>query len=114
MPRDLQYVYMAPGGDHCIAKDLLTPLHEQARCFKDMPCIAEQLPPGEQQPPSEKLVVHWYYMIHCSNQTKYVKSGKKLDDEMLDSLTGFFQALFVQKKANGLLEHASSITCTIG
>ncbi len=98
---------MAPGGDHCIAKDLLTPPRKHARRYKEMLRITEQLPPGEKQPPSKKLVLQWYYMTyHRSDRTKYVKSGKKLSAETIKSLTEYFQALFAQKKADGLLERA--------
>jgi hypothetical protein len=106
-PRDLQYVYMVPGGDHRVEKDLLTPPRKHARRFKDMLRIAEQLPPGEQHPPSEKLTVQWYYMLyHKSDRTEYVKSGKNLRKETLESLTSYFQALFSQKKADGSLKRA--------
>jgi hypothetical protein len=98
---------MAPGGDHRIAKDLLTPLREHARCYKEMLRITKQLPPGEKQPPSKKLALQWYYMTyHRSDRTKYVKSRKKLSAETIKSLTEYFQALFAQKKADGLLERA--------
>ena len=63
-PRDEQYVYLAPGGDHRVVKDLLTPPREHARRYKEMLRIAEQLPPGEKQPPSEKLALQWYYMMY--------------------------------------------------
>jgi hypothetical protein len=107
MPRDKQYVYMAPGGDHRIAKDLLTPPREHARRYKEMLRITEQLPPGKKQPPSEKLALQWYYMTyHCSDCTEYVKSGKKLSAETIKSLTEYFQTLFTQKKADGSLERA--------
>ena len=43
---------------------------------------------------------------HRSDRTKYVKSGKKLSAEIIKSLTEYFQALFAQKKAHGLLERA--------
>ncbi len=56
-PRDLQYVYMAPGGDHKIVKDLLTPPREHARRFTEMLCIAELFPAGETPTPSEKLAL---------------------------------------------------------
>ncbi len=106
-PRDEQYVYMAPGGDHRIVKDLLMPPREHARCYKEMLRITEQLPPGKKQPPSEKLALQWYYMTyHRSDHTEYVKSGKKLSAETIKSLTEYFQALFAQKKADGSLERA--------
>jgi hypothetical protein len=105
--RDEQYNYMAPGGDHRIAKDLLTPPREHARRYKEMLRITEQLPPGKKQPPSKKLALQWYYMTyHRSDCTEYVKSGKKLSAETIKSLTEYFQALFAQKKADGLLERA--------
>ncbi len=106
-PRDEQYVYMASGGDHRIAKDLLMPLREHARRYKEMLHITKQLPPGEKQPPSKKLALQWYYMTyHRSDRTEYAKSGKKLSAETIKSLTEYFQALFAQKKADGLLECA--------
>jgi hypothetical protein len=90
---------MAPGGNHKIAKDLLTPPREHVRRYKEMLRIAEQLPPGEKQPPSEKLAIQWYYMTyHRADRVEYAKSGK--------NLTGYSQALFMQKKADGTLERA--------
>jgi hypothetical protein len=62
MPRDGQYAYMAPGGDHKIVKDLLTPPRDHARRFKEMLRIAENLPPGKMPPPSKKVELQWYYM----------------------------------------------------
>jgi hypothetical protein len=106
-PRDKQYVYMAPGGDHRIAMDLLTPLRKHARHYKEMLRITEQLPPGKEQPPSKKLALQWYYMTyHRSDCTEYVKSRKKLSAETIKSLMEYFQALFAQKKADGSLERA--------
>jgi hypothetical protein len=43
---------------------------------------------------------------HCSDRTKYVKSGKKLSAETIKSLMEYFQLLFAQKKADGSLERA--------
>jgi hypothetical protein len=85
---------MAPGGDYRIVKDLLTPPREHARRYKEMLRITEQLPPGEKQPPSKKLVLQWYYMTyHNSDRTEYVKSGKKLS-------AGYY------KKSDGVLPGA--------
>jgi hypothetical protein len=104
-PRDIQYVYLAPGGDHQIRKDLLTALRDHARRFKEMLCIAELLPPGETPPLSEKLAVQWYYMMyHCTDCAEYVKSGKKLSDKTIEMLSVYFQSLFAQCKINGMLE----------
>ena len=104
-PRDVQYVYLAPGGDHQIRKDLLTAPRDHARRFKEMLRIAELLPPGETPPPSEKLAVQWYYMTyHRADRAKYVKSGKKLADETIETLSAYFQSLFAQRKIDGTLE----------
>jgi hypothetical protein len=104
-PRDVQYVYLAPGGDHQIRKDLLMALRDHARRFKEMLRIAELLPPGETPPPSEKLAVQWYYMTyHRADRAEYVKSGKKLSDETIEMLLAYFQSLFAQRKIDGMLE----------
>ncbi len=50
-PRDVQYVYLAPGGDHKIFKDLMTSPCDHARRFKEMLHIAEELPLGDKPPP---------------------------------------------------------------
>ena len=106
-PRDVQYVYLAPGGDHRILKDLLTAPRDHARRFKEMLRIAELLPPGEAQPPSDKLAVQWYYMTyHRADRAEYVKSGKKLAAKTIETLTAYFQSLFAQRKNDGTLERA--------
>jgi hypothetical protein len=43
-PRDCQYIYMAPGGDHGIHKDLMTQPSDQLHRFQEMLRIAELLP----------------------------------------------------------------------
>ncbi len=114
MPRDLQYVYMAPGGDHKIVKDLLTPPHEQARQFKEMLCVTKLLPAGEMPKLSKKLVLQWYDMTyHRADCTEYLKSKKKLAAETIESLTNYFWALFSQKKLMARLNVPRSIDCAI-
>jgi hypothetical protein len=104
-PRDVQYVYLAPGGDHQIRKDLLTAPRDHAHRFKEMLRIAELLPPGGTPLPSEKLAVQWYYMTyHRADRAEYVKSGKKLANETIKTLSAYFQSLFAQRKIDGTLE----------
>jgi hypothetical protein len=104
-PRDLQYIYMAPGGDYRLAKDLLTSPRVHSHRFKEMLRIAELLPAGDIQKPSEGLALQWYYMsYHKSDREKFVLSGKTLDDETIESVTTFFQALFEQRKLDGTIE----------
>ena len=106
-PRDVQYVYLAPGGDHKIVKDLMASPRDHARRFKEMLRIIEELPPGEQPPPSDKLALQWYYMTYHRNDClEYVRSGKKLSDETIDTLTAYFQSLFAQRMNDGTLERA--------
>ncbi len=106
-PRDVQYVYLAPGGDHKILKDLLTPPREHACRFKEILCITELLPTGKTPPPSDKLAVQWYYMTyHRADRHEFVKSGKKLSNETIELLTAYFQSFFAQRKSDGMLERA--------
>ncbi len=52
-------------------------------------------------------MLQWYYMTyHCADCTEYVKSGKKMSDETVKTLTAYFQSLFAQCKNNGMLERA--------
>ena len=61
-PRDLQYIYMQPGGDYRLMKDLVTPPGLQVQWFKEMLRIAEILPAGNIPKPSDTLTLQWYYM----------------------------------------------------
>ena len=93
---------MAPGGDY---RDLLTLLRVHSHRFKEMLCIAKLLPEGDIPKPLGKLSLQWYYMsYHKNNREKFVLSGKTLDDETIEFITTFFQALFKQKKLDGTIE----------
>jgi hypothetical protein len=41
---------------------------------------------------------------HRANRAEYVKSGKKLADETIETLSAYFQPLFAQRKIDGTLE----------
>jgi hypothetical protein len=104
-PWDVQYVYLAPGGDHKIVKNLMTSPHNHARWFKEMLGIAEELPPGEKPPPSLNFALQWYYMTyHRKDRLEYIRSSKKLCDETIDTLTAYFQSLFAQRMNDGTLK----------
>jgi len=60
-PHDLQYIYMQPGGDNRLMKELVTPPHLHAQQFKEMLRIAEILPAGDIPKPSDALAFQWYY-----------------------------------------------------
>jgi hypothetical protein len=65
-PRDCQYNYLAPGGDHCIHKELLTTPLDHLHCFEEILCIMKLLPEGDIPPPNTALQVEWFYMsFHC-------------------------------------------------
>ncbi len=104
-PLDLQYIYMAPGGNYRLGKDLLTSPHVHSHHCKEMLQIAELLPAGNIPKPSDELSLQWYYMsYHKNDREKFVLSGKSLDDETIESVTSFFQALFEQRKLDGTIE----------
>ncbi len=96
---------MAPGGDYRLAKDLLTSPHVHSHRFKEMLRIAELLPAGNIPKPSDGLSLQWYYIsYHKNDREKFVLSGKTLDDKTIESVTTFFQALFEQRKLDGMIE----------
>jgi hypothetical protein len=104
-PRDLQYIYMQPGGDCRLMKDLVTLPRLHAQQFKEMLRIAETLPAGDIPKPSDALPLQWYYMAyHKSDREKFVLGGKTLKDATVDTVTAFFQALYEQKKLDGSLD----------
>jgi len=103
-PRDQQWIYLQPGGDHAFYKDLMTPPVEWARGFHEMVRISQLLPAGNIADPSDALQVQWLYMsYHPTDRAKYVESGKVLDDETSHTLTAYFQAIYDQNVADGTL-----------
>jgi hypothetical protein len=90
----------------------LTAPRNHARRFKEMLRIAELLPPGETTPPSEKLPVQWYYMTyHRADRAEYVKSGKKLSDETIETLSAYFQSLLLNAKSTACSNDTRSSGC---
>ncbi len=104
-PRDHQYIYMAPGGEYGISKDLLTSPMDHLHQFQEMLRISELLPAGDIPPPNAALQIEWFYMsFHCSDCSEYIRSGQKLMDKTLDSLTEYFEDIFKAKLSDGLLQ----------
>ena len=96
-PRDLQYMYMQPGGDYRLMKDFVTSPGLR---------IAEILPAGNIPKPSDTLTLQWYYMsYHKSDRKKFVLGSKTLKDATVETITKFFQALYEQKKLGSSLDH---------
>ena len=81
-PRDPQYIYMAPGGDHGIHKNLMMQPLDHLHRFQEMLRIAELLPEGDLGKPNAALQVEWFYMsFHKSDRSEYVRSGCRLYDD---------------------------------
>ena len=94
-PRDRQYIYMAPGGDYGIHKDLMMSPMNHLHRYQEMLRIAELMPAGDIPTPNEALQVEWFYMtFHKNDRSEYVQSGCQLEDEKIVSLTEYFERLF--------------------
>ena len=104
-PRDQQWIYLAPGGDKSFLRDIMTAPTAHLRRFNEMVRISKLLPEGNIPDPSPRLQVQWLYMsYHRNDRSQYVLSGKVLDDESLETLTAYFQAIHDQKVSDGTLQ----------
>jgi hypothetical protein len=103
-PCDRQWIYMMPGGDYRVRKELLVSPLDHLHRFKEMLRIAQMLPEGGIPTPNTALQVEWFYMtFHRSNCVEYLRSGRKLCDETLASLAAYFESGFDARVADGLL-----------
>jgi hypothetical protein len=103
-PCNHQWIYMMPGGDYGVRKDLLVSPLDHLHRFKKMLGIAQMLPEGDIPNPNAALQVEWFYMtFHHSNRAEYLRSGRKLCNEMLASLTAYFESGFDARVADGTL-----------
>jgi hypothetical protein len=102
--RDHQLIYCQPGGDHQLCKDLGMSAIEHCHCYNELLYIAELLPVGDIAMPNEKLSLEWFYMnFHKSDCNQYVV-GRRLINEMPESVTEYFKSLFNIKKNSGKLK----------
>jgi hypothetical protein len=62
-PHDRHYIYMQPGDDYLIRKDLMTPPHIHVSHFKEMLCIVEALPAGYMTKPLDAIALQLFYML---------------------------------------------------
>jgi hypothetical protein len=103
--RDRQYIYLAPGRDHGIHKDLLTSPLDHLHHFEEMLCITKLLPEGDIPEPNATLQVQWFYMsFHCSNHVEYIRSGRKLSNETIQTLAKYFESIFLGRLSNGSIQ----------
>ena len=104
-PRDRQYIYLAPGGDHVFHKELMMTPMDHLHRFQEMLRISEKLPAGNIPVPNAALQVEWLYMsYHKSDRAEFVRSGNKLNIESLQTLTEYFQGLHDVKISDGSLQ----------
>jgi hypothetical protein len=104
-PRDRQYNYVASCGDHGIHKELFTSPLDHLHYFGEMLRIMKLLPEGDLPPPNAALQVEWFYMsFHCLDRTEYVRRGRKLSDEMLQTLAKYFESIFLAQISNDLIQ----------
>jgi hypothetical protein len=80
-----------------------TPM-EYLQRFEEMIRTAEALPAGDMHPPNQALQLEWFYMsFHKEDRAKYIESGRHLFEEMLKSLTEYFENIFNTLVADGSL-----------
>ncbi len=104
-PRDCQYNYLVPSGDHGVHKELLTGPLDHLHCFKEMLCITKLLPKGDLPPPNTALQVEWFYMsFHCLDLAGYLRSGCKPSDETLQNLAKYFESIFLIWISDGSIQ----------
>jgi hypothetical protein len=67
--------------------------------------ITKLLPKGGIPKPNNTLQVQWFYMsFHRSDRAEYVRSGRKLNDETLQTLAEYFKSIFLAQFGNGLIQ----------
>jgi hypothetical protein len=66
--------------------------------------MAEALPAGDMHPPNQALQLEWFYMsFHKEDKAKYIKSGRRLSNEMLEFVAEYFKNIFNLQVADGSL-----------
>jgi hypothetical protein len=67
--------------------------------------ITKLLPKGDIPEPNNTLQVQWLYMsFHCSDHAEYVRSGRKLNDETLQTLVEYFESIFLAQFGDGSIQ----------
>jgi hypothetical protein len=103
--RDPQLIYYQLGGDFHVLKDLETLPIQHRHHFDELLQVAELPPAGDIAMPNETLTLEWFYMtFQKSERDQYIASGRRLVDEMIESVTEYFESLFNIKKSNSKLQ----------
>ena len=67
--------------------------------------VSGLLPAGNIKTPNTQLQKEWFYMtFHKSDCAKYVQSGRKLRNKMLQTLAEYFQLIHETHENNGSLQ----------
>ena len=57
--------------------------------------MVEALPAGDMHPPNKALQLEWFYMsFHKEDRAKHVKSGQRLSDKTLKSVSEYFENIY--------------------
>jgi hypothetical protein len=95
---------MMPGGNYGVRKDVLVSPLNHLHWFKELLRIVQMLPKGDIPMPNAALQVERFYMtFHRSDRLEYLRSGRKLCNEMLTSLAAYFESGFDARVADGSL-----------
>jgi hypothetical protein len=66
--------------------------------------VAELLPKGNIEKPSGSLSVEWFYMtFHRTDRAEYLRSGRKLCEELLKLLAEYFETIYDSCASKGLV-----------
>ncbi len=73
--------------------------------FEEMLHITKLLPKGDIPKPNNTLQVQWFYVsFHCSDRAEYICSGHKLNNETLQTLTEYFESIFLAQFGDGSIQ----------
>ena len=101
-----QYIYLAPGGDFCLQKELKTITIDHQHQFEELLQILKLLPAGNIADPKEGLQVEWFYnSFHMEDCKEYVKSGRNLANETVELAAEYFSAIYDTQAIHGDLDH---------
>ena len=97
MPRDRQYIFLAPGGNHVFHKELMISPMDHLHRFQELLRISEKLPASN--------IPKWLYMsFHKSDRVEFICSGNKLSEETHESLAEYFQNIHNAQVSDGSLQ----------
>jgi hypothetical protein len=103
-PWDRQYIYMMPGGNHNVWKKIETSPLDHLHRWEEMMRVTGLLPKGNIPMPNKQLQVEWFnFTFHKSDCVEYVQSGRKLSNEMLQTVAEYFQSIHETCESNGSL-----------